>query len=1214
MSKLRKALHKLTVMICAAQLSVFTSPLMAQPIPGSGNVVENGLSDGAQFGQAIMGVIQEGANFYIQARQQSFAAVQQASLFNQLAPKTQFDIYFGCPIPESESAFVQNACTQPFQSEADLTTAMTLQTIADGYSDYYSMLANPAQNTRAPIGLQCLERAKQLSLDGMTNKLNQLKELRAQLLKAQQQFRDDQQQILDDIDWVNEELRGNRNAGTNEDSAKFREALGDECSNILANVSINVDQGVEVGLLKMKQSLNKPNLDAANFKKNKGQHEKDIVDLVNQIKSDIARDGVSTWQANMGNQQYQRSLFRGKAQYKGIANGVAVHTQNYRSKVQKHLGIISQADETFAQKFNINNIDQNMQVDLQDFIDGAEVHYKKQYVQECVTQSRSGVGLSPKQILKSLYQPSAKYEETKTLRDYREALKGILNDSNITIEQKQAEIQALDETYGGRVKMKYQDNQSRLREGSTAYDYFSGIVNNCEQEFLQDDTFAPTSGGVGARSQATKVKRAIASIRSLKNEVDEFAENIGNEIMEELNHCANRPLKAGECGPNLISPEGDNFCVAHAATCSDKINSCFAKVDQEVKVRQDDLNVKATSFNDRVENFVANQEQILQQIRGVLGAQSEFLSQFFEEEKGRNDFDPESIFIGMPEFADYGDTGLRLRGGGSLDFMKELDEKLAVQERLIQQQKGKLDTKLKTHIANVKGQFEDNQGKWEDLKGRCANLENQFRSEFEAQQQKGEADQAELDKKVGQFCSKFDGLGRVNPGPGCEGDGSPDDLYTEMHEIGGHLDPRVRRYVSQYRNLCNQVSNEGDSEDSNSDDSATAPLLRACNQNGNNWNSAFNSVANNFVDRLPADYAGSKSDIEDYIKNGNTSGLPEDFEESSYMNYARSLMEMGRIDQLAADQSLASQAASEEENRDTNLDAIRSASSALTSSGENNAQPPFLRIGSGTPSSRLIGTEFNDGKITLNGDREIKNIRELQAFIQSDSDMQNPDNRRLVKNGLPNLAEKILNQAATQYPITSPVPTTATDHPSATPTRKYNQAEIDAIVATNTENQARQNAMRSSLNNLVSAFDNHSDAVRSLEPDRAVASNDEEKDPCQLLDDLVEKRIREINTSDASNLDTPSEREAAIENVEEDLDGVNSHRLRTMNRTLREIASLSMDTEHHNEEWINIGERARGVCRAESASGRNSLINQQALQDIISAGQSPSRRNSLGIR
>lgn len=1203
MSKLRKALHKLTVMICAAQLSVFTSPLMAQPIPGSGNVVENGLSDGAQFGQAIMGVIQDGANFYIQARQQSFAAVQQASLFNQLAPRTQFDVYFGCPIPESESAFVQNACTQPFQSEADLTTAMTLQTIADGYSDYYSKLSNPAQNTRAPIGLQCLERAKQLSLDGMTNKLNQLKELRAQLLKAQQQFRDDQQQILDDIDGVNEELRGNRNAGTNEDSAKFREALGDECSNILANVSINVDQGVEVGLLKMKENLNKPNLDASNFKKNKGQHEKDILDLVNQIKSDIARDGVSTWQSNMESPQYQRSLFRGKAQYKGIANGVAVQTQNYRSKVQKHLGIISQADETFAQKFNINNIDQNMQVDLQDFIDGAEVHYKKQYVQECVTQSRSGVGLSPKQILKSLYQPSAKYEETKTLRDYREALEGILNDKNITIEQKQAEIQALDGTYGGRIKMKYQDNQSRLREGATAYDYFSGIVDNCEQEFLQDDTFAPTSGGVGARSQATKVKRAIASIRSLKNEVDEFAENIGNEIMEELNHCANRPLKAGECGPNLISPEGNNFCVAHAATCSDKINSCFEKVDQEVKVRQDDLNVKATSFNDRVENFVANQEQILQQIRGVLGAQSEFLSRFFEEEKGRNDFDPESIFIGMPEFADYGDTGLRLRGGGSLDFMKALDEKLAVQERLIQQQKGKLDTKLKTHIANVKGQFEDNQGKWEDLKGRCANLENQFRNEFDAQQQQGEADQTALDQKVGQFCSKFDGLGRVNPGPGCEGDGSPDDLYTEMHEIGGHLDPRVRRYVSQYRNLCNQVSNEEDSEESSSDDSATAPLLRACNQNGNNWNSAFNSVAENFVDRLPAEFAGSKSDIENYIKNGRDSDLPEEFEESGYMGYATTLKQMGEIGQLSRDnrQTLSEQVASN--STDTPIGRIREASRALTTPNESNGKSPFVLLGN--PEVRLtnsniselhiqsnapqVGSDADAGIINIPGIDPITSVSQLQRMISRDDVLRNPERRNAIRSGLPAFAQRVMAAAEHQY-----------------------KEEADDPDAIKEEKRERKEAIRSSLSGLMAAFDNDADQVPNEDNDRELASN-ESKDPCLLLKDLVGDAIDEVNSTANNNL-SDSERERRRDNIEENLDGVESSELRSMNRTLREIASLSMESEHYTEEWLDIGERARGVCRAESSSGRNSLINQQALQDIISAGQSPRRRNSLGIR
>ena len=125
----------------------------------------------------------------------------------QLKPRTQFDKYFGCPIPESNSAFVQNACETPDPSQ--ITTYMALQDIADGYDDYYGQLLNPAQNG-VPVGLQCLDESKRRVLNGMETKLKQMQELRAQLKKSQQQFRDDQQQLLSEMSDLKDELEGQR--------------------------------------------------------------------------------------------------------------------------------------------------------------------------------------------------------------------------------------------------------------------------------------------------------------------------------------------------------------------------------------------------------------------------------------------------------------------------------------------------------------------------------------------------------------------------------------------------------------------------------------------------------------------------------------------------------------------------------------------------------------------------------------------------------------------------------------------------------------------------------------------------------------------------------------------------------------------------------------------------------------------------------------------
>lgn len=1233
--KILKVLHKFAITVCAAQLTLYTSPLMAQPVRGSGNIVNEDVSTMSQIGMAALDIVNTGAQTYLQARQQSFAALQQVSLMQQLAPRTQFDKYFGCPIPESDSAFIQNACENPDPSQ--IGTYMALQSIADGYEDYYKRLSNPAQNTRTPIGLQCLEDSKTRALNGMEAKLKQMQELRAQLKKSQQQFRDDQQQLLSEMGDLNDELKGRKGTKAGDDTNTFRNEIGDDCSNILGNLkpAINIDTAhTNGGFIGMLQGMQKPNLDAANFARDKGAIEKEINDVINQIKSDIANDGIDNWGGNGSTQAaYFNKLLRGKENIGGVLNTVITSEQ---SILERNLKVLVDDIKAADPSFRLPKRDKNFAVNMEKFIAGAEDHYKREEVRKCVTGEKYGLGLSSRDILGSLYVPTSKNRETQTLRDYRDALSGILNDKNITIEQREAEIRALDKKYGGAVKMRFNDNQSVKQENVTAYDYFQGYIKDCEAKFYEDNTHGPNGGGIGQDSEATKVSRAVASLRKMKNEIDKFSENIGAQIDAQLNNCNGAKLKADKCGPDTISVEGPNFCIPHATQCSAKINACFKKVQDGVQQRQDDLNNKANSFNDRMENYVANQEQILQQIRGVVSSQEEFLTGFFESDAV--DLHIEDLFIPMPKMSDENEFGLKLRGNGTLDVMKEMDKKLELVQSQIKRQKKQLEGKLDEHINGVGNQLAENQAKWRELKGRCKGVEEAIRQATDEQNAEGAAKQAEIDNKVGTFCSRFDRLTQVNPGPGCNGDDSPEALFGDMHEVAGQIDPRVRRYLFQYQNLCSSVNSEADSDDATGN-SSKAPLLQACERSGYKWNKAFAKIGQNFMDKV--DRAGFEDSdykaIKEYIEEGGEfpeDDLSKDFNESEFADIALQINEMRNPDLNAPLSESQQFAANRRKAFDDQYNAITSKlSTALgkfpsspneyTSSFASSAAPSFkFNGGSDIKSmSDLVSLLSDRSKfsadgvtranlVTLQGQADElikKRLEEVQAN-KAGLTIKASDNLLTDANQLDAINKYIKGEG--------PLPAGfKMKNPNGT---DKTEAEAKAFLDDKKAKYVAANKAEEGIKDIQSAIGGNKIAsldptdVRAPDVNRNVANNGN-GDICETLSSNIDA----ANDGFEKDCDGKSDESSCLsrkqKGLEKSLLGVENSSLRRYNSSLETLEAVAFDDSA--ERWRNIGEQASGICKSRSTASRNGLINQDVLNQMIGGGApQPLNRNGFGVQ
>lgn len=1169
-----KILHKFAITVCATQLTFYTSPLMAQPVRGSGNIVNEGVSPLAEVGMGLLEVTNQAAQTYLQARQQSFAALQQVSLMQQLQPRTQFDKYFGCPIPESNSAFVQNACETPDPSQ--ITTYMALQDIADGYEDYYGQLLNPAQNG-VPVGLQCLDESKRRVLNGMETKLKQMQELRAQLKKSQQQFRDDQQQLLSEMSDLKDELEGRKGTKAGDDTNTFRNEVGDDCANILGNIGINIDTAnTKGGFIGMLQGMEKPNLKAANFVRDKRAIEREVNDVINQIKADIARDGIDNWGGNSDlRNAYFAKLLRGKANFGSALQTVIAPEQAILMKnIQVYTQDIADADPNFR----LPKKDANFSVNLENFIDVAKRQYRNDEIGKCVRGEEYGLGLTGADILRSLYLPNSKNRETQTLRDYRSAFQGIL-DANIPEQQKLEELEALDKEYGKSVRMRFTDNQSVNQENVQPYDYLKGYISDCENEIPRDGSTAP-------------INRAVASINKIKKEIDRFSENIGAQIDAQLNNCNGAKLKADKCGPESINVEGANFCIPHATQCSAKINACYKKIQNGVQQRQENLNNKANAFNDRMENYVANQEQILQQIRNVANTQAEFLTRFFESDAV--DLHIKDLFIPMPEMSDENEFGLKLRGNGSLDVMKEMDKKLELVQSQIKRQKTKLADKLEQHKNNIEDQLALNRTKWKDLKDRCKATENAIRQAADKQNQEGAEKQAELDKKVGAFCRKFESLGELNPGPGCDGDDSPEALFGDIHDVAGQIDPRVRSRLLEYRNLCASINNEADSDDSTGKKDSVAPLISACNDNGGNWENAYKDLVKKYINEAAEDFDQDDIDtITEFFKSEDAEfpddKLSNDFKESGFANIAKKLQGLHPRGSSDAASSLAGKIQS------TKQDAFNENFEKLVEQVDK-AVDMYPKTGDNAYYKEIKDSKFHfpskEDKEKSNNTIEIKSLEDLANLLK---------NKDRLTNGI---SQKDMVQL-----------------------RQDGEALINVhlVKARNSNAEEKEvEKVEKGKQELIKALN----IARDLKPEdrRAPASNGNDSDEkgkndnlCTVLRDNLNQakaRIRRECDNDDTSKQEKCEDERKNE-MNQKLEYVPSYALKNVNAALSDINSVTNGQRRQLQDWRNIGERSSGLCKSRSTASRNGLINQDVFNQMIGGGAPaplPIDRNGFGVQ
>ncbi len=772
--------------------------------------------------------------------------------------------YFpGCAIFRAESAFPEGACEQIATPQAH-GHAESCRQKAIQYKQTLSNLLSDAQNPSAgmgpqsrpagPIkGVQCLEESQTNLNTEIENRLNALRKKANDIKKLTQMFKEQNKALVDEMSNIAQELYGSKAgdglSGVDERNSKngsrdFSKYFGATCKNIIGNTNLT---SATTGLTGIYDGMKPLKSSADDYARNKSSYQSELNKKIAEIQAEVSKRGIGPWLQTLSEDGISGFRSVDTMMTKEIKDFSVDYTR-LKNEVTSTLG----ASNDIFNLPEIQNLSSSFTADMADFRSGAKVYFKKKFINECVTMADKGVGLTIDQILGALEYPVTNGFGD-ALPKYKLALQNIL-ESDIYMEEKLIRIRALDQQFGGNVVVNYQDSGAGYVQ-EPPYALFQKTVASCEAKYNEDDTYSTTDSqgmGVSSKSMAKKIEVAEQKIKEIENMSRTFIPTLMQKMSNELINCSGRSYKAETCSADgsILSPSSENFCIAHATTCSEQTTSCYQQADRLITERKTNLKNKATSYNKGVAALITQQEALLTQIRNQVLSDADFIKNYFP---GATWEFPKDLFIKMPEEEMVEAFGVKIRGGDDFNLAyldnlaKQIEETLVT---TLKQQQTKMNSTIKDYIAKQDKAMQDNMRKWENLEKSCSKNMAQFEKQLaEATRKQAEqAQQANADKL--EHCAKIDKILSSNPLGLC---GKPGDLFEDSSRIAASLDKESASLVNQASDLCDQAQSEGllgtEKGDEEQTQNSSIDIAAMCEAYGSETRQ---NIINLYTDSLPS--------------------------------------------------------------------------------------------------------------------------------------------------------------------------------------------------------------------------------------------------------------------------------------------------------------------------------------------------------------------------
>lgn len=801
--------------------SIAPTPSYAQDYKASKAI--QGISKGIDtFGNTVTSIMDSNTKSQLAALNMQ----NQQKMMNQLQPRPAdprtVKMFPGCSRPASQPALPKGACSS-VGDQNSLMQANFFKNLANQHSEYYDYHLSTSQDSGQAVGLKCIEDASKKLESDLVDKANTLQGLMDMIKKNQQRFAEESESLKRRMKLLNMELGGGNSNDIDTKSTDYTKFFPG-CSGIIPQSTL---VSPKRGLYGIRDSMNSSGMrkKSQDFVTNQKHYEKDIDTVVERMQKDLSENGIADWiEGGATPTKWGRGGF---TQFKGMDKIIQEEVREIqlaRKRIEKDLKkfnyVPPRFDKNFADNFN-------------DFAAGAKEYFKREYINNCATKSGNigskGLGMSKETILKGIVNTVNKSGGT-TSRNYKKAVSDILNNDDF-LEDKILELKKLDRIYGeGTLKVMYLDSNT-TKAYDTVYDLLSKSIQSCEKEYTASNVFSKNKGKI--ESYAKKAQKAQASLNELSQLYRTFTSKMATAIKDKVKYCSGSQLKEGSCSPNSMNPSSASFCISHASQCAVKTRSCYQQAENFIKDRTIKLKASQLSYNKRVEDMVANQENFLQGIKSQVAADSGYLRSLFP---GANFVAPPELAVAMPAPTD-SPFGVQLRGGGNLNFLKNLPEQIKKLQKALLKQGDKALLSAKDFMNKQEKLMKSNKAKFDQLSENCSKAMSAYQEN--SQKAAGERAKAmgEQGQKVGEFCLKYHRLTNTNPTAGCDGDNSPSSLYDEAIKISGQLSnsDTIMQKIGAYERICAQSQNEAKLGTEEKEENPTPLLIQECQKTGFDW-------------------------------------------------------------------------------------------------------------------------------------------------------------------------------------------------------------------------------------------------------------------------------------------------------------------------------------------------------------------------------------------
>jgi hypothetical protein len=220
-----------------------------------------------------------------------------------------------------------------------------------------------------------------------------------------------------------------------------------------------------------------------------------------------------------------------------------------------------------------------------------------------------------------------------------------------------------------------------------------------------------------------------------------------------------------------------------------------------VEKRKTKMNVLAFAFNKNVETMVNKSNALFK----AQTANIENLTKMIQQKFPGSNFEiPKDLFITLPPTSK-DKFGIDLVSNGDMDkILAELPTKIDSLKEMFGNQKTAMDAQIDDYTAKIRDNMSKEKSRFEALLSTCKSAASATEQALNRMNQDGAKAQNETNKKVAQFCRKYDAL-RNNPTPAC---GKVSSLGTDIDGVMGRISQNTANVAQQFEYYCDQLSNE----------------------------------------------------------------------------------------------------------------------------------------------------------------------------------------------------------------------------------------------------------------------------------------------------------------------------------------------------------------------------------------------------------------------